>query len=228
MREPRFRQYPALLSQVVLDTADARRRFVHEQIGSARISVVGKAHAAGVDNGTPRNVTNVWAMNVRAGGERFAEWLVDAFQFHCKDRLKRGQVAMNIGSDGNAHLESSGTRRRSLFDMEAAAAILANRAVPSVSIARDQCIDFCGEPADSRYLQNPCEQIPTGEQLANARPRISTAIDAALWVNYLHPFQGFFAIDLREALRRRGVMQVEQFDAAARIKAAHAICAGAT
>ena len=140
--------------------------------------------------------------------------------------FKRGEVAVNVRDDGNAHVECSRRRRRSFFDMQAAGAILANCAVPTVTIARDPCINSCGQPADSRYLQNPGEQIPAGEQRSNARPRVSAGKDAALRIHRLHPFHGFFAIDLRKALRHRRVVQVEQFDAAARIKTTHAIGAG--
>jgi len=78
-----------------------------------------------------------------------------------------------------------------------------------------------------RDKQKPGEQLPSGQCQADAGPGISAGVNSSARVDSLHQAHGFFPIHLREADGDVGVVEIEQFDAAARVHAPHARYAGA-
>ena len=78
-----------------------------------------------------------------------------------------------------------------------------------------------------RDKQKPGEQLPSGQCQADAGPGIRARVNPSALVDSLHQAHGFFPIHLREAGGDAGVVEIKQFDAAARVHGPHARHAGA-
>jgi len=76
--------------------------------------------------------------------------------------------------------------------------------------------------------QKPGEQLPSGQCQADAGPGIHARVNASARVDSLHQAHGFFPIHLRKAGGNAAVVEIKQFDAAARVHAPYARYACAT
>jgi len=112
-------------------------------------------------------------------------------------------------------------------EVNAAGLVVADGAIPTVAIAGYPRVQVRGEPVNSRNQQDPGEKIPTGQEQANLSPGVSTFVSSALWIDGEHPFHCFCTIDLREALRNGGVVQVDELDSSTQIETTHTRSASA-
>ena len=92
--------------------------------------------------------------------------------------------------------------------MQGARAVLADRRVPAVTIARDPSVHLRSNPMNTWNQNDPRYEIPTRQQHANVCPSICTGPNTAVRVNGHHPAHSTFSIDLRESRCRGGIMQV--------------------
>lgn len=114
-----------------------------------------------------------------------------------------------------------------LVKMQSARAVFAKLAVPAIAITRDPGIEMLREKMDAGNEQQPRKKIPTVQRESDAGPGVRTGINASVEIDGLHPTHGFFEIDLRKARGHGGVVEVEEFDAAARVHTADAVDARA-
>src|SRR5271156_4780731 len=72
-----------LLLDVVLDPPDRGDAVCEDQIGCARVAIVGKSNAAGVDQESrlPSNTADERPMGMPKGNDRLAKRTIECFQF---------------------------------------------------------------------------------------------------------------------------------------------------
>jgi hypothetical protein len=116
---------------------------------------------------------------------------------------------------------------RGTGEVDGAGAVGAELAVPTVAITRDPSVDSGSQPADARKEQNPTEVAPARQEQSDAGPRFGATEEVSARVDGLHQPHGESSVDLREAFLRKGVLELQEFDAATSIEALHGSYAGA-
>lgn len=105
--------------------------------------------------------------------------------------------------------------------MDTAGIVVADRAIPAITITGNPCVDFLGEKTDPGNEQDPRDKLPTWEKHTYTGPGVCSAVDVALRINCQHPLHCFIAIDFRIALRNGRFVQIEEFDAPTRVETPH-------
>src|SRR5262245_41659554 len=86
-----------------------------------------------------------------------------------------------IADDNSARMAArrkSRSQRSLAAQVNAAGIVVADRTVPAVTVARNPCVSFHGEPVNTGDEQDPGEQVPAWEKRTDTRPSIRTGIDA--------------------------------------------------
>jgi len=111
--------------------------------------------------------------------------------------------------------------------MQGASAVCASGGVPAIAVAGNPRIDLCSKPANAGDEEKPRKQIPAWQKQTNVCPSFSAAPHVTLRIDRLHPTHRRFAIDLREAGLRGGIVQIQEFDTLPCVKPSQTLHTGA-
>jgi hypothetical protein len=107
--------------------------------------------------------------------------------------------------------------RNGLFEMQSASAVLAELAVPTIAMARDPCIEMLCEKVNPGREKQPGNHIPAGQRHPDTSPGVCARVNPSGWIDSLHQAQRVVEIYLGKASTSARVVNVQQFDARARV-----------
>ena len=114
-----------------------------------------------------------------------------------------------------------------MIGVDSASAVLAQLAIPAIAVSRNPGVNSLRDKMNSRHQEQPRQQLPPRQRFANSGPRVHAGVNTSVAIYRLHQAHGLLEVYLRKPRGHVGIMQIQQFDPAARIDLPHSCNTGA-